>query len=277
MILRINQRKRHKRVPFLPDAGLRESGSLRHFFRHIFLPLKGTILHGRSFLPEMTIGRRQRAAFCAFSKGSLTAEAAFALPVFFLCVICLISMTNVYGKALSQAALLRETAMTAALIAGNGEEEKVIDLNVPFVFTPFYLPEGAASAVIPCRACVRAWNGRDEDSTAEGKSSNVRYVYVTDNKSVYHTSPTCTHLDLSIRSVGAGAVQSMKNGYGQKYHACEKCAKAGNGGALYVTLYGDCWHTCLDCPGLKRSVHLVDINTVNGTLCQCSRCAAKAA
>lgn len=269
--------KRPKGVPLLPDAGLRESDSLRHFYSHICLPFTGTIYHGRFPLPEETNGRRQRAAFCAFSRASLTAEAAFSLPIFFLCVICLISMINVYGKALDQTAALRETAMGAALIPGEDTKEKVIDLNVPLVFTPFYLPEGALSAVIPCRAYVRAWNGRDEASTEKGKNSTVQYVYVTDNKSVYHTSPSCTHLDLSIRSVRAGAAPSMRNEYGQKYHACDKCAAAGGSKTAYITLYGDCWHTCLDCPGLKRSVHLVDKSEVDGSLCRCSRCAARAA
>lgn len=270
--------KRRKRVPLSPFAGLRESDSLRHFYRHVYLPVSGTICRERFSHPEKTNGRRnERAAFCVFSKASMTAEAAFALPLFFLCVICLISMIHVYGKALDRAALLRETAMSAALAAGSSTDETVIDLNVPVVFTPFYLPEGTASVVIPCRACVRAWNGRDEATTAKGKNAESHYVYVTDNRSVYHTSASCTHLDLTIHAASASAAKSMKNEYGERYHACEKCAAAGTGSVVYITPYGDCWHASADCSGLKRSIRLVNKDEVEGALCQCSRCAAKAA
>lgn len=269
--------KRRERVPFSPNAGLKINSGI-HFCNHIFLPETGTIFrrYGFFFPGKTNGGRSERAAFCAFSKASITVEAAFALPLFLLCVICLISITNVYGKALDKSAALRETAMAAALAAQGEDGEKFIDLNIPFLFTPFYLPEGAASVLIPCRAYVRAWNGRDEASAAEGHNSTSNYVYVTDYESVYHTSASCTHLDLQISTVSASAAKRMKNDYGQRYHACEKCAAGTGSGVVYITPYGDCYHCSADCSGLKRSVRLVNKEDLDGALCRCSRCAAKA-
>lgn len=267
--------KRRERVPFSPKASLCVSSSLRHFYRHIFLPENGTIQAENSVLPEQKKGRRsKRAAFCAFSRASITVEAAFALPLFFLCVICMISMINVYGKTLQKASALRDTAMAAALVPGNTEAEQFIDLNVPFLFKPFYLPDGVFSKLIPCRAYVRAWNGRDAASAAEGNLSSSEYVYMTDYGSVYHTDSSCTHLNLIIKSVSLSKAKSGRNEYGARYKPCEKCAKAGFGSAVYITPYGDCYHSSAECAGLKRTVQLVDKNSIDAGICECSRCAA---
>ncbi len=274
------KRKNLKRVPFVPDAGLcRKGSSLHQIFNQISLPDYGTIFSGRLFFPEKSNGRRlRRAAFCGFSRGSLTAEAAFALPLFFLCVICLISIINVYGMTLKKASALRDAAETAAITDMGGSEERFIDLDIPWLFTPYFLPEGAASALIPCRAYVRVWNGRDANSAAEGETSASDMVYVTDYESVYHTDEHCTHLDLRITPVSAASVSWRRNEYGGKYHACEKCAAAGaSGSSVYITPYGDCYHTSAHCAGLTRSVRLVPKDELDGSLCRCSRCAAKAA
>ena len=91
-------------------------------------------------------------------------------------------------RSLDRCAALRDTAMTAALVAGSGSEEKNIDLCVPILFRPYYFPDKAGAAVIPCRAYVRAWNGRDEITTANGRDSSAQYVYLTDNESVWDGS-----------------------------------------------------------------------------------------
>lgn len=96
-------------------------------------------------------------------------------------------------------------------------------------------------------------------------------VYVAQNGSVYHTSPTCTHICLSIS--GAAAVQrTMREGH---YEACEKCIETGeNYSALYVTASGDCYHATLGCSGLKRTIHAVKKSELSG-LKLCSRCAGR--
>ena len=268
-----------KRVPFLTHAGLGVNRSETQFYDQISLPLKnGTILAGWFSSLRKTNGRRtKRAAFCSFSRASLTIEAAYALPIMILVTICIISMINVYGKVLERTAALRDTAMTAALVSTSSEEEKRIQIDLPVLFKPYYLPEGISPVPVPCRACVRAWNGRDEFTEAEGKDSTGEYVYITENQSVYHTSADCTHLDLSIKSVSEKSVPKMKNEYGSRYHVCDKCGTAGTDGIVYITSYGDCYHTSSECSALKRTVRLVSKTEVDQQICQCSRCAAKSA
>lgn len=267
-----NFRPGRKRVPFFPETR-QKSGSVNQIYHQISLPDNGTIFHFPS-PGERRFGiRSKRAAFCTLKKASITVEAAIVLPLFFMAVITIISMMNVYGAALERAASLRDTAMTAALIPGKSEEERIIDLNVPCSFHPFF----RSNIMIPCRACVRAWNGRDEVSFEEGRNSSGEYVYVTDNRSVYHTSAHCTHLDLSIRAVPASSAAGLRNGYGEKYHSCEKCSSQTSGGIAYITSYGDCYHTSASCSGLKRTVKLVEKTELDAGLCMCSRCASKAA
>ncbi len=267
-----NTRSGRRRVPFFPETR-QKSGSVFQIYNQISLPENGTIFHFP--IPrESRLGiRSKRAAFCALKKASITIEAAIVLPLFFIAVITIISMMNVYGLTLERAAALRDTAMTAALITGKSEDERIIDLNVPYSFRPFFWSD----ITVPCRACVRAWNGRDEGSSEAGKNSAGEYVYVTENRSVYHTSAHCTHLDLSIHAVSASSAAGLRNEYGDKYHACEKCGSQAAGGIVYIASYGDCYHSSASCSGLKRTVKLVEKAAIEDGLCMCSRCAAKAA
>lgn len=211
----------------------------------------------------------KRAVLCAMKKASLTVEAAMAVPLFFLAVICLISITDIYAKAAERIMDLRGAAETAALVPGC--EDNIV-LSVPMVFTPYFMPEDVMSRTVVCRAFVKGWNGRSEDENAAGAASNTEYVYITDNMSVYHTSAQCTHLDLSIHAVSGSTSVFITNAEGQHYHACEKCAEGGRGAVVYVTEHGDCYHNSYECSGLTRNVKMVDASEVEG-LHICSRCA----
>lgn len=49
--------------------------------------------------------------------------------------------------------------------------------------------------------------------------------------------------------------------------------KGKNPSALFVTAYGDCYHSTLGCSGLKRTIKAVKLKDV-GNLRPCSRCAS---
>ena len=58
------------------------------------------------------------------------------------------------------------------------------------------------------------------------------------------------------------------------YAACEKCIHKGSSlSAIFVTAYGDCYHSTLGCSGLKRTIKAVRLKDV-GRLRPCSRCAS---
>lgn len=98
----------------------------------------------------------------------------------------------------------------------------------------------------------------------------TRIVYVAKNGKVYHTSLSCSHICLSIS--GGAVEQIMKN---SRFDACAKCIRKGEIPArIYITSYGECFHSSLNCSGLKRSIQAVPLNEI-GDMRMCSRCASQ--
>ncbi len=118
------------------------------------------------------------------------------------------------------------------------------------------------------RADCRKWTGW---SVAEG-SDEDQWVYVTQTGTVYHREYTCTHLELSIRSVAEAEIAALRNENGEAYRKCMQCRYAENAfGRLYITNQGDCYHKDLGCSGIKRTVRMIRLSEV-GTRRPCSRC-----
>ena len=106
-----------------------------------------------------------------------------------------------------------------------------------------------------------------ENDAAEGN----QIVYVAENGIVYHKNPQCSHIYLRIS--GSMGIQGIL--HSSKYGACEKCIHKGTvPTVLFITKYGDCYHSTLACSGLKRTVKTVRMKDVNG-LRPCSRCSSK--
>lgn len=110
----------------------------------------------------------------------------------------------------------------------------------------------------------RAYIGEGEENGKSECKDEDRYVYVTDNREVYHDSRSCTHLNLSIYK--APVKYAQNNGY----TPCEFCGnRCGN--TVYVTEEGGRYHSTDTCSGLKRTVYRVKLKDVSG-LPGCSRC-----
>lgn len=75
-----------------------------------------------------------------------------------------------------------------------------------------------------------------------------------------------------LKITGNAAIQDIV--HSSKYAACEKCIHKGSSlSAIFVTAYGDCYHSTLGCSGLKRTIKAVRLKDV-GRLRPCSRCAS---
>lgn len=95
-------------------------------------------------------------------------------------------------------------------------------------------------------------------------------VYVTENGSVYHTSLSCTHISLHISGSDMKKMLIQK-----KLHPCDKCIREGEPlSSVYITKYGDKYHSTLHCSGLKRTVRAIPKEEAKG-MKMCSRCAAR--
>ncbi|MBQ8316773.1 MAG: pilus assembly protein [Lachnospiraceae bacterium] len=110
----------------------------------------------------------------------------------------------------------------------------------------------------------KAYVGVAEDNPDEGElSDDDIYVYITDNREAYHMSRHCTHLDLTI------SMSSVKAAKYLGYTSCSFCK--GEGDTIYVTKWGDRYHSDRNCGGLKRTLYRVKKSQVEG-LGACQRC-----
>lgn len=118
-------------------------------------------------------------------------------------------------------------------------------------------------------ADCRRWTGW---SPGGGANSEDEWVYITETGSVYHYTSTCSHLELSIRSVQRAQIADLRSENGEKYYKCKQCGEPENAwGTVYITNQGNRYHSDLNCSGIKRTIYMVRLSEVEGRSC-CSRC-----
>lgn len=214
------------------------------------------------------------AVFSFAGRGSMTVEAAVVLPIFLFALFTLIYVGEIIRLSANDQEKLMQNAMKMSTYAysfdGILPESQILDLkntwtvNIPFVPTP------VRGVRITDRARVRAFTGYDNiHHRAEDDTEDIT-VFVTDYGRVYHTTRTCHHLQLSIRSIGRAEVSGERNLGGHRYYPCERCASRA-GSRVYITGYGDSYHADGRCPGLKRGIHAMRLSEVDG-LPPCSDC-----
>lgn len=126
-------------------------------------------------------------------------------------------------------------------------------------------------SVLPVRqgVCARKWTGNviTEEDGEEG------YVYVTRNGTVYHKSLQCRYLNIRIHAVSKSGVAKMRNKNGGKYYPCT-CTRRSSavGGVVYITDYGNKYHSRSSCGRIYRSVRKIKESEAEGYRA-CSGCA----
>lgn len=242
-------------------------------------------------------------------KGSVTVEAALTLPLFLFAVLSLIYLLEIQAIHLTilhaaQGAakcaaediaivqILNPIKLKADLInlagadrlersiiqggssgvrcwrswyeAGDGIIHMEVDYRVRLPFPGF------TNTGMRCNQdfTVKAWTGYESRGT---ESSDDQIVYVTERGTVYHTNYQCRYLQLSIRFVPYSGVADLRNADGGRYHACRSCVNGGASAGVYITDYGDRYHTSLNCRGLKRTVHSVKKRECIG-MSACGKC-----
>lgn len=149
----------------------------------------------------------------------------------------------------------------------SGEEIQVRAAYTLKLLVPFFQSIRFQKNTTVKRRIFSGYVKRQRDYDAAGDNS---IVYVAENGEVYHKNPSCSHICLKI--TGNAAIQEIL--HSSKYAACEKCIHKGTSlSALFVTAYGDCYHSTLGCSGLKRTIRAVRLKDVGG-LRPCSRCAS---
>ncbi|MDE7478350.1 MAG: hypothetical protein K2M91_10445 [Lachnospiraceae bacterium] len=149
------------------------------------------------------------------------------------------------------------------------QKDDCIDLVAEYRIEPPAAVVGWKQRMMYNRMRTRAWTGYDNAGNSGGMNEE-EIVYITPEGSVYHRSRGCSYLKLSIVAVDKSFVDTQRNQDGSKYYPCGDCG-ASCGSTVYITSYGNRYHSTLGCSGLKRTVMAVPISEVGGRGA-CSKC-----
>lgn len=242
------------------------------------------------------------------SKGSVTVEAAVAVPVFFLAVVTLLYLLEMMavhtavrsGLQYAGKKAAKETCITQMLMPSQVEKDVIQTIGETRLGRSII--EGGSSG-IDCsgsRMSVRTGIGKltaeymvkipvpmfgiapvkccetmkikawsgYEKEGFRGLENDT--VYITETGLVYHRDYHCSHLDLSVRMTHMNTIEGLRNENGGKYYPCEHCIK-GSMGNVYITNSGDRYHSSLSCSGLKRTIYAIPVSEAAGKGA-CSRC-----
>ena len=206
-------------------------------------------------------------------KASLTIECALALPLFMFATIEIISYINLYYTDVQMLARLHENAKEYAVLAAGreigilGGDQCIVlrdykNVNSSFPLFSHFLTIGEV-------CCVRAFTGY-ENTAFSTNTQDEKMVFVTPSGEVYHTDYGCTYLHMNVSAVDQKEVRNCRNEEGSKYYACMKC-KSNSGGSVYITSYGNRYHSSIMCSELKRTILTVPLSKVGGRRA-CAKC-----
>lgn len=150
-------------------------------------------------------------------------------------------------------------------------EDDIIDLVAWYQVQPDINVAGIPPIRLFSRFYGRAWTGYDLKEGAGTQKDGEINVYITPDGTVYHLSRNCSHLRRVILAVRAEDLLGMRNENGGKYRFCIVCGIGKNAKRYFVTRQGDCYHSSIKCPGLKRTIKVIPLSQAGGRS-SCSRC-----
>lgn len=146
-----------------------------------------------------------------------------------------------------------------------------IDLVAQYCIEPPVAVVGYSRTGMYNRLRTRAWTGYDNAASGNGSgATNEEIVYITPAGDVYHRSRSCAYLKLSIAAVSADILKGERNNSGEKYYPCEECGGRCTD-VVYITNYGNRYHSSLGCSKLKRTIQAVPLSKAGGRSA-CSKC-----
>ena len=266
---------------------------------------KHTHTHPYSFYNSYNAGK---ASVFTSLKGSITVEAAIAVPLFFFAVICLIYLfeimavkTAVYsGLSYAGRNVMQESYPISIVIPENIEKDVIraigeeqlersivvggssgIDCSNSYMLPGTGIGRIVAEYEVELPVPVFLVKGITQTESIRIKAwtgyekglsgiYDEETVYVTETGLVYHKDYHCTYLELSIRMVRIEEIEGLRNNAGGKYYACRLC-QSGKDGQIFITGDGNKYHGSLTCSGLKRTVYAIPLSEVIGKGA-CTRC-----
>jgi hypothetical protein len=147
----------------------------------------------------------------------------------------------------------------------------LVDLVADYKVHPLVPVIGFQDFEVESRYYGHAWTGYDLAGGFASDELQEEMVFVTENGEVYHRDINCKHLHLSTGSVAFNQIPSLRNNDGSKYYACEYCGEGIGGGSVFITNYGNRYHSTVNCTALKRKIYTIPLSEVGGRG-PCSSC-----
>lgn len=186
--------------------------------------------------------------------GNLTAEAAIVLPLFLYAIINLLSLILMFRDFSEEEARLHQLGRSLSLLAHGREtdEPDVRLMKVTRESAPIPIVSFPSAAIV--NGCVmHKWIGYDlQKEGIERGPDGEELVYVTRSGRAYHRDRSCIYLNPSVRMLPREQAEGAQNTEGRRYTACEICG--GGSAMVYVTDYGQRYHSTITCGGLKRTI-----------------------
>lgn len=159
-------------------------------------------------------------------------------------------------------------ALGVSLLTSDCEGDYIM-LNANYVMRFPIKLFGIQDFLICQRTQFRKWNGWHAST---GNRDVIELVYVTEYGEVYHMRRSCTYLDLSIQKIAYVELSIKRNSDGEAFEACELCGEESMAaGYVYITNYGERYHSSLACSGLKRTIYQKQLSEVGG-MPACTKC-----
>ncbi len=147
----------------------------------------------------------------------------------------------------------------------------IVDIVADYKVHPIIPIIGFKEFPVEGRFYGHAWTGYDLTDGFANEETGEEMVYVTDHGEKYHRDIDCRYLHVSAKSVGFEEAKNLRNSDGSRYKACEYCGENVAGGNVFITDYGNRYHSRVDCTGLKRKIRTIPISEVGGRG-PCSAC-----
>ena len=205
-------------------------------------------------------------------------ELSLVFPVFFFAVVALIYILIWFQKTESVQSNLVSSVRKGAILAiqtdkligkfGSDIPDDLI-LSKKCSVSPDIPFLSLAKIDTKNRVVMRKYTG--VKSMEEYNADDI--VYVTHSGKVYHTDRTCTYLKAQIREVSFGELQETTNYNNEKYMPCSICIIKGvtSYGNVYVTKYGDRYHSNISCKAILKNEMAVRLGAVKDKMA-CSKC-----
>lgn len=249
-----------------------EASLLLPLFMFTFLHLAGVIemlrLHGKMEFALWTIGNQISVYMDAYPEAI---EDVPDIGVSYLLVHGqLVKMLG--GDYLDESPLVHGKEGLNFLRSEYPDEEECVDILVTYQVAPILTLFPFGYKRMNNRYYGRAWTGYDVAET--GSLNSRRYVYITSEGEVWHSTPICSYIYHQVFGTTSMQIKSMRNRDGKAYEPCSLCMEYVGGTQVFYTKEGEKYHYAKKCTAIYKEITAI-VWEKGLSYRPCSRCAGE--